>query len=523
MRLPVGVRTSCIQGSLSISSWRFVIFFFTLYIYATFHASRKPISVVKPILHPNCTDIAQKENKSITPENATFCMWKPFDVNNSNVIFGYLDLAYLLAYAVGMFLSGHIAERMNLRIFLTWGCILSGLTTAAFGIAYFADIHSLWFFFLVQTLAGLVQSSGWPAVVTCMGNWFGKSKRGLILGCWNSHVSLGNIMGGVIAGIFVDYAWGWSFFVPGAIVAFSGILAYLFLVPYPEDLGFPPTDAVLKIEDETVEPPSEQQQSQSIWQPLGDATEQEPFEPPPSEGTSDDAAVLPEVQRPSHIEPHEDIQAISFCGALAIPGVVEYSLCLFFVKSTAYIFLFWLPKYLKEANNFDPALAADVSAVFDVGGILGGIVAGFIADQFLCCATICVSLIGLGMPALGTYFLVGSHSEGVCISMLVVLGFLIVGPYSLITTAVSADLGTHQSLRGNAKALATVVSIIDGTGSLGAAIGPCLVGLLIDYGWVYVFVMLITFLGISVLFLLRRVIKELRRCCRPSGGYVLLT
>ncbi len=51
--------------------------------------------------------------------------------------------------------------------------------------------------------------------------------------------------------------------------------------------------------------------------------------------------------------------------------------------------------------------------------------------------------------------------------MLLVLGILIVGPYSLITTAVSADLGTHESLQGNAKALATVVAIIDGTGSLG--------------------------------------------------------
>lgn len=51
--------------------------------------------------------------------------------------------------------------------------------------------------------------------------------------------------------------------------------------------------------------------------------------------------------------------------------------------------------------------------------------------------------------------------------MLMALGFLIVGPYSLITTVVSADLGTHQSLAGNAKALSTVVAIIDGTGSIG--------------------------------------------------------
>ena len=46
-------------------------------------------------------------------------------------------------------------------------------------------------------------------------------------------------------------------------------------------------------------------------------------------------------------------------------------------------------------------------------------------------------------------------------------GYLVNGPYALITTAVSADLGTHKSLQGNSKALATVTAIIDGTGSIG--------------------------------------------------------
>lgn len=46
-------------------------------------------------------------------------------------------------------------------------------------------------------------------------------------------------------------------------------------------------------------------------------------------------------------------------------------------------------------------------------------------------------------------------------------GALVNGPYALITTAVSAELGTHDSLQGSSKALATVTAIIDGTGSIG--------------------------------------------------------
>ena len=53
-----------------------------------------------------------------------------------------------------------------------------------------------------QVFAGAFQSSGWPGVVTAVANWFGKSKKGLIFGVWNSHTSIGNILGSVIAGMF---------------------------------------------------------------------------------------------------------------------------------------------------------------------------------------------------------------------------------------------------------------------------------------------------------------------------------
>ena len=46
-------------------------------------------------------------------------------------------------------------------------------------------------------------------------------------------------------------------------------------------------------------------------------------------------------------------------------------------------------------------------------------------------------------------------------------GCLIIGPFSLITTAVSAELGQHESLKGSSKAIATVTAIIDGFGSIG--------------------------------------------------------
>ena len=74
----------------------------------------------------------------------------------------------------------------------------------------------------------------------------------------------------------------------------------------------------------------------------------------------------------------------------------------------------------------------------------------------------------------------GTVSLSANILLLMVVGLLVNGPYALITTAVSTELGTHQSLRGSAKALATVTAIIDGTGSIGKTFLKCIAIILLN-------------------------------------------
>lgn len=50
------------------------------------------------------------------------------------------------------------------------------------------------------------------------------------MGVWNSHTSVGNILGSLIAGAFVSTAWGMSFIVPGVIIAIMGLISFFFLV-----------------------------------------------------------------------------------------------------------------------------------------------------------------------------------------------------------------------------------------------------------------------------------------------------
>uniref|UniRef100_A0A672HK57 Glucose-6-phosphate exchanger SLC37A2 n=1 Tax=Salarias fasciatus TaxID=181472 RepID=A0A672HK57_SALFA len=460
--------------SFSRDSWyRGFILFLTFLFYTAYHLSRKPISIVKSELHRNCSTVIRPANLNIT-NNVTWCDWQPFDQDNYQTLFGVLDNSFLVAYAIGMFFSGIFGERLSLRYYLSFGMVMSGLFTSLFGLGFYWNIHSLGYYAFVQIMNGLMQTTGWPAVVACVGNWFGKGKRGFIMGVWNSHTSVGNILGSLIAGAFVSSSWGLSFIVPGIIIASTGVLCFFFLV----------------------------ESTSCVW-----------FV---SEGLIN-GAISGEPQEVTE----EHSKAISFCGALSIPGVVEFSLCLLFAKLVSYTFLYWLPLYISNVAHFDAKEAGDMSTLFDVGGILGGVIAGLISDYTGGRATTCCVMLIFAAPMLFLYNAFGQRSLATTIGMLLVCGSLVNGPYALITTAVSADLGTHESLRGNSRALSTVTAIIDGTGSIGAALGPLFAGLISPTGWNNVFYMLIS--ADILACLIRDVYKETGSMFFTINNLIILT
>ncbi|VDI65277.1 MFS transporter, OPA family, solute carrier family 37 (glycerol-3-phosphate transporter), member 1/2 [Mytilus galloprovincialis] len=481
-------------------AYRAWILILTFLVYTCYHMSKKPVSVVKNVLYRNCSvPIKEGYELEIAPDNTstTFCDWAPFDQPNHKQLLGSLDLAFLFSYAFGMFFSGHIAERLNLRYFLSGGMMLVGIFTAAFGMGYFFNIHSIYFYVGIQVVSGLVQSSGWPSVVTCVGNWYGKGKRGLIMGIWNSHTSVGNILGSLIAGAFVTTSWGWSFAVPGLITFGIGVIVFFFLVPDPEDVGCDMPDqhgTHVVAEHGTNKTLNIDPTEPSETSPLHRYDVEQSY-------SSIDASTQALIK-------HKQEKPITIWGAFFIPGVAEFSLCLFCAKLVSYTFLFWLPNYIEHTAHYDAEKSADVSTLFDVGGIVGGIAAGLISDNFGGRATTCAVMLILAAPVMYIYNLYGSLSLAHSIGLSFACGTLVNGPYALITTAVSADLGTHKVLEGNTKALATVTAVIDGTGSIGAAIGPLLAGLIPV--WNDVFIMLIISDILALLCLIRLVYKELR-------------
>ncbi|CAN8254938.1 unnamed protein product [Cochlearia groenlandica] len=489
---PIGIRyLERVKGSkLSYNAYQAIVLIVTFLAYASYHAARKTTSIVKSALDPQSPDTGVVNTLLLSLTSFRSGQesggrgrgfggggWAPFNGPNGTVLLGEIDVAFLAVYAFGMYFAGHLGDRMNLRIFLTVGMVGTGVFTSLFGVGYWANVHSFYYFLVMQMLAGLFQSTGWPSVVAVVGNWFNKKKRGLIMGIWNAHTSVGNITGSLIAAAMLRYGWGWSFVVPGVVIVLVGLVNFAFLPVNPETVGA----------ERDVDVGSDEKVGDSVSVPL--------------------------LLSSSDSETDDKKRAVGFIEAWKIPGVAPFALCLFFAKLVAYTFLYWLPFYVShtaiEGEYLSDETAGNLSTMFDVGGVVGGIMAGYISDRIGARAITAASFMYCSIPALFFYRSYGHVSLIANASLMFVTGMLVNGPYALITTAVSADLGTHSSLKGNSRALATVTAIIDGTGSVGAAVGPLLTGYISSRSsWNAVFTMLMGAAFVAGLLLTRLVMAE---------------
>jgi len=162
-------------------------------------------------------------------------------------------------------------------------------------------------------------------------------------------------------------------------------------------------------------------------------------------------------------------------------------------------------------------VAGQVSTWYDWGGIIGGILAGLISDWLGKRTPVIMGQLFFALIFLGVY-LVCPNNETIAGALMGVVGFFVGGAANLISAAVSADLGRQEALRGDARALSTVTGIVDGTGSVGAALGQVLIPVLQMWlGWNSVFGMFMVMTVLTAMCLAQlcwREIKEIRSTWR---------
>ncbi|XP_075967531.1 sugar phosphate exchanger 3 [Anarhichas minor] len=477
-----------------------VVFLLTFFSYVLLHASRKTFSNVKVSISAQWTPSVQNGSAPAFSPGETWEDHHMFaDQKQATLFLGALDSIFLFSYAVGLYLSGVIGDRVNLRYVLSFGLCGSAAVEFVFGtLTEWLHIYNIFLYCGLWVVNGLLQSAVWPCVVAVMGNWFGKQGRGFVFGLWSACASVGNILGAFLASSVLKYGYEYAFLVTSVVQFAGGIVVFFGLLTSPKEIG-------LSSDSETglsaVETDSDSHR------PLMSDEEEKEEE----EEEEEEVVVVEEAED----EPlAETPRAISFCQAFCLPGVLPYSLAYACLKLVNYSFFFWLPFYLSNNFGWKEAEADRLSVWYDVGGIIGGTVQGLISDCMGKRAPVLAISLLLAMGALVGYS--NSPNDKVINSaLLATTGFFIGGPSNMISSAISADLGRQEALRGSQQALATVTGIVDGTGSIGAAIGQYLVSLIESkLGWMCVFYFFIVMTGGSIVFITPLLLKEVRAMWR---------
>ncbi|XP_052283911.1 sugar phosphate exchanger 3-like isoform X3 [Dreissena polymorpha] len=477
-----------------------ITFILTFSSYALFHATRKTFSNVKSTI---------SSEWSSTPGNETHCnkpdkLWTAHHMygksDDAETYLGVLDAVFMIAYAVGLYISGVLGDRYELRKVLSIGMCSTAVMVFVFGCVFeWTHFYNQYLYVIVWILNGLLQSTGWPTVVAVMGNWFGKSSRGFVLGVWSACASVGNIIGALMVSQVLHYGYDFAFLVTSTALFAGGVINIFGLVNCPKEIGLPSPDEDMQDVDLEVNKAGFSPDIQYDTRP---------------EDVDDTAALLghdgdSDVQTQTLVlrQPPSG-QALSFKKALLLPGVLLYAFAYFCLKLVNYSFFFWLPYYLHASFGWKESTADKISIWYDIGGIVGGTFAGVISDCLGKRSVVVVPMLVLAIPSL-VGFKNSPNDMTMNAVLMTITGFFIGGVANLISAAISADLGKQGPIQGNKEALATVTGIVDGTGSVGAALGQILVPLLQEkLQWPSVFYLFIIMTVCTILCIIPMLLRE---------------
>lgn len=351
------------------------------------------------------------------------------DLGYSKAQLGLLATILAVSYGISKFISGIIADRSNPRYFMAFGLIASGVVNILFGFS-----SSLCFFVLFWAFNGLFQGFGWPSCTRLLTHWYSRSERGR----WWSLFSTSQNVGGALIPLITAYCaqmYGWrcAMIFPGALVILGGLFLINRLTDTPQSLGLP---SIEKFRSEL----------------------------PP--GASRDQ------------EKELSVKETLVTYVLTNPYLWVLGASYFFVYLIRQAISDWTVLYLVEAKGYTQVGAGATVFWFEIGGMLGGVLAGWASDKIFSGnrGPVIAIFCALSIFALYAFKTVTVASPLVDSLLLAMIGMLLFGPVILIGLA-AAEL-THK------KAAATATGFIGWIAYMGAASAGYPLGLITQtFGW----------------------------------------
>lgn len=147
---------------------------------------------------------------------------------------GIIGSCLFFVYAIGKLTNGFLADRSNVRRFMSTGLLCSAIINLLLGF-----INSFYIFAFLWGLNGWFQSMGAASGVVSLTRWFEPQKRGTYYGFWSASHNLGEALTFITIALLVSWL-GWRYGMAGAgvigLLGFGMMLA--FMRDTPQSQGF---------------------------------------------------------------------------------------------------------------------------------------------------------------------------------------------------------------------------------------------------------------------------------------------
>ena len=304
---------------------------------------------------------------------------------------GWALSAVSIAYGSSKFVMGTVSDHSNARVFIPLGLIASAVIMTVMGlIPWTVSSLSIMLMFCILFVNGWVQGMGWPPCGRVMVHWFSVQERGVKMSIWNIAHNVGGALMAPLAvfGITIFGVWGGAFYFPAMVAVIIAVIAYLLVRDTPQSCGLPPIE-LYKPEECTQAYSAEQEKELSTKEILF-----------------------------GHVFNNKLLWIIAFANAF-----------IYFVR---YGVLDWAPMYLEQVKHMDLANSSWSYFAFEIAGIFGTILCGWLSDKVFKGRRGPVTIIYMLLVMLAVYIYWNSASAMVTNVAMAAIGFLIYGPVMLI-------------------------------------------------------------------------------------------
>ncbi len=351
----------------------------------------------------------------------------------SKAEFGTIATAGFWTYALSVMFNGPLADRIGGKKAILFGALGASLLNLVIGLLFLGGWQTKMIvgMSLLYAVNQYFQSFGALSVVKVNAPWFHVKERGVFGGIFGIMISGGYFLAMTVGGwIMSNLAWYMVFLIPSAAIFIMFLVDLFFVKDTPKDAGFENFNT-------------------------GDASSHEKDKETPLK-TGELAARI--FKNPVIIT----LAVSEFCTGFVRQGL-----------------LLWFVPFLSEVHKIEHGgkLFTIATSGITVGGILGGIMCGWMSDKLFQSRRPPVAFIFYLLQIVSLFILGRTASPVVASFMIGVSCMWIFGVHGMLTGTASMDFG-------GTRAASSVAGLLDGVQYLASGLTGFLMGHYLDkWGW----------------------------------------